>query len=179
MANETEIPGADAQLADEQLQTSGHVERTILHHAVSDDYERYAPTTVSAVLDDIASVIERGGYANIGPEGAAGATVRKSTIRRTFKQLHEKGLVRRVEELPESALRDQRFDLGTLDEEGDPDDPTDYARTSDDARVTDWILTDAGRREVERLDVRYAEELDELAARYGRPRGETTARIDA
>jgi DNA-binding MarR family transcriptional regulator len=179
MANDTKSSEAEEQPADEQLQTSGHVERTILHHMVGDDYDRYAPTTVSAVLDDVAAVIERGGYANIGPKNAAGATVRKSTVRRTFKQLHEKGLVQRIEELAESELRDQRCDLGTLDSDGDPDDPTAYSRTSDDARVTDWILTDAGRREVERLDARYAEELDELAARYGRPRGETTARVDA
>jgi hypothetical protein len=105
--------------------------------------------------------------------------VRKSSIRRTFTQLAEKGLVRRVEELSESQLREPRFDLGTLDPGGDPGDPSAYSRTSDDARVTDWILTDAGRREVDRLDERYAQELDELAARYGRPRGETIARIDA
>jgi hypothetical protein len=179
MVDSTETSESDEQPADEQLQTSGHVERTILHHMVGDDYDRYAPTTVSAVLDDVAAVIERGGYANIGPPDATSATVRKSTIRRTFKQLCEKGLVQRVEELAESELRDQRFDLGTLDSDGDPDDPSAYPRTSDDARVTDWILTDEGRREVERLDARYAKTLDELAARHGRPRGETTVRVDA
>ena len=178
MANETENPERGEQPADEPLQTSGHVERTILHHMVGDDAERYAPTTVSAVLDDVAAVIERGEYANIGPSGAAGATVRKSTVRRTFKQLRKKGLVQRVAELDASELRAQRFDLGEPDSDVDPDDPTAYSRTSDDARVTDWVLTDAGRREVERLDARYAAELDELAARYGRPRGETTARVD-
>ncbi|UPW01931.1 hypothetical protein M0R88_07490 [Halorussus gelatinilyticus] len=41
------------------------------------------------------------------------------------------------------------------------------------------FLTDEGRHEVERLDARYAAEMDDLAARYGRPRGETTTRIDA
>ncbi|MFC7081781.1 hypothetical protein [Halorussus caseinilyticus] len=177
MAEDTENAGPGE--LDDQLRTSGHIERTILHHMAGGDYDRYAPTTVSNVLDDITAVVERGDYANVGPEGAAGATVRKSAVRRTFTQLHEKGLVRRVEELAASDLRAERFDLGPLAADGDPDDPAAYARTSDDARVTDWILTDEGRREVERLDARYADELDELAARYGRPRGETTGRIDA
>ncbi|WP_135825803.1 hypothetical protein [Halorussus ruber] len=162
---------------DEELRTSGHIERTILHHMAGEG-DRYAPTTVSGVLDDIAAVIERGGYANVGPKGAASATVRKSTIRRTFTQLDEKGLVRRVEELSESQLGEPRFALGEREADGDPAGPTAYERVTDDARVTDWILTDEGRREVERLDARYAEELDELAARYGRKRGETTARVD-
>ncbi len=162
---------------DEQLLTSGHVERTILHHMIGDDYERYTPTTVGGVLDDIAAVIRRGGYANIGPKTAKSGTIRRSTVRRTFMQLREKGLVRRVDDLSESELREDRFDLGISD--SDPADPNSYSNTSDDARVTDWILTDDGCREVERLDARYAAELDELAARYGRPRGETTERIDA
>jgi hypothetical protein len=179
MRKNTETVEVEARLADEELRTSGHVERTILNHMVGEDYERYATTTVSAVLDDIAAVIERGDYANIGPKGATGATVRKSTVRRTFKQLHEKGLVQRVGELSPSELRDQRLELGELDGDGDPDDPTAYSRTSDDGRVTDWVITDAGQREVERLDARYAAALDELAARYGRPRGETNARVDA
>lgn len=163
----------------ERPRTSGHVERTILHHMAGDDDGRYAPTTVSDVLDEIAAVLERGDYANLGMRGSAGSNVRKSTIRRTFTQLQEKGLVERVEELSGSELRDSRFDLGSLDDDGDPDDPSAYARTSDDARVTDWILTDEGHREVELLDARYAAELDELAARYGRPRGETTRRVEA
>jgi len=175
MTNETETCESE-ESPDDRPRTSGHVERTILHH-VAGDGERSAPTTVSGVLDDVAAVIERGGYANLGPNETAGAAVRKSTIRRTFKRLDEKGLVRRVGELTESELRDRRFDLGTPD--GDPGDPTAYPRTSDDARVTDWLLTDEGRQEVERLDAQYAEELDELAARYGRPRGETTDRVDA
>ncbi len=179
MQEETEFGGTDESPAAEELRTSGHVERTILHHMVGDDYESYAPTTVSAVLDDVAAVIERGGYANIGPEGAADVTVRKSTVRRTFTQLAEKGLVRRVSDLAASELRDSRFDLGALEDDEAADDPTAYARTTDDARVTDWVLTDEGRREVERLDARYEAALDDLAARYGRPRGETTARIDA
>jgi hypothetical protein len=187
MAEETETREPDEQAqngrveesspADEELRTSGHIERTILHHMTGED-DRYAPTTVSAVLDDIAAVIERGDYANVGPKGAAGATVRKSTIRRTFTQLHGKGLVQRVEELPESQLGDPRFALGERESDGDPADPTAYERVTDDARVTDWLLTDEGRREVARLDARYAEELDELAARYGRKKGETTARVD-
>ncbi|WP_276301423.1 hypothetical protein [Halorussus lipolyticus] len=180
MSEDTQNLDADEQSEDPpegaELRTSGHIERTILHHMAGDGSEGYAPTTVSGVLDDIAAVIERGDYANVGPKGSAGATVRKSTVRRTFTQLHEKGLVQRVEELSEDALGDPRFDLGAC--KGDPDDPTAYERVSDDARVTDWILTDDGRREVERLDARYADELDELAARYGRKRGETTARVD-
>lgn len=163
--------------SDEQVRTSGHVERTILHSLVEDG--RYVPTTVSDVLDPIASVIDRGGYDNIGPNGAADVTVRKSTVRRAFARLRDKGLVRRVSDLDPSDIRDDRVDLGQLPDDGDPDDPTAYSRTSDDARVTDWILTDEGRRELQRLDAQYAEELDELAARYGRPAGETTARVDA
>lgn len=169
--------GGEESPTDEQLRTSGYVERTILHHMMGDEYDCYTPTTVSDVLDDVVSVIERGGYANIGPDAAAGATVRKSTIRRAFKQLHEKGLVQRVEELDEPDLRDRRFDLGMPGD--DPGNPATYSGTSDDARVTDWILTDVGRREVERLDARYADRLDELAARYGRPAGETTVRVEA
>ena len=71
--------------------------------------------------------------------------------------------------------RDRR--LGTCD--GDPEELSGYSRLSDDARVTDWILTADGVREVERLDARFRAELDELAGRYGRPPGETTTRIDA
>ncbi len=176
MVESTE-PTETGEQTEAEVLTSGHVERTILHHMVGDDSERSTPTTVGGVLDDIAAVIKRGGYANIGPKTAESGTVRQSTVRRTFMQLREKGLVRRVEELSESELRDDRFDLGTSN--GDPSDPTAYSKTSDDARVTDWILTDDGRREIERLDARYTAELDELAARYGRPRGETTDRIDA
>ncbi|PSP27389.1 hypothetical protein BRC65_06085 [Halobacteriales archaeon QH_2_65_14] len=160
----------------EEPKTSGYIERTILHHLAGDAYEPYRPATVGDVLDDVAAVIERGDYANVGPPTAASGTVRKSTIRRAFAQLREKGLVQRVGELDESQLRAWKFDLGPAD--GDPDDPGSYERRSGDARVTDWILTDAGRAEVERLDARYAAELDELAARYGRPRGETTDRIE-
>lgn len=177
MGEDTESLGAGAQDADGEPKTNGYIERTILHHAAGESYEPYTPTTVGDVLDDIASVIERGDYANVGPETAADGTVRKSTIRRAFKQLHEKGLVQRVEELTEAERRGDEFDLGTPGD--DPDDLAGYSRLSDDARVTDWILTDGGRREVERLDERYTRELDELAARYGRPSGETTERIDA
>jgi hypothetical protein len=179
MENETETGETEELPSDEALKTSGHVERTILQCMTGDGGTGRAPTIVSDVLDDVAAVIERGGYANVGPSSAAAGTVRKSSVRRTFTQLADKGLVSRVSELDESTMRDSRYDLGTLDPDGSPDDPTAYARTSDDARVTDWVLTDEGRREVERLDARYAAELDELAARYGRPVGKTTARIDA
>jgi len=174
MPNNTE-PDADN---DQEPRTRGHIERTILHHMAGED-GTVKPTTVGQVLPDIAAVIKRGGYANVGPNGAEKGTVRKSTIRRTFTQLHEKGLVRRVGELAESELRSDEFDLGTLPADGDPTDPGAYSRTSDDARVTDWVLTGEGREEVGRLDARYAAEVDELAARYGRPRGETITRIDA
>ncbi len=159
--------------------TRGHIERTILHCMVGETPERYVPTTVGGVLDPLTAVIERGNYGNVGPRaGDAGPLVQQSSIRRTFSQLAEKGLIQRVADLTPAQLRDPRYDLGTLADDGDPTDPGDYSRTSDDARVTDWILTDAGRREVERLDAAFARELDELAARYGRPRGETTDRID-
>lgn len=182
MTNDTDHPaghgdGSDGrQPADETLATSGHLERAVLHHMVSESGGA-RPTTVSAVLDDVAAVIERGDYGNIGPRNTAGAAVRKSSLRRTFTQLREKGLVRRVGDLEPTALQSDRYDLGPA--AGDPTDPAAYARTSDDARVTDWLLTETGRREVARLDARYAAELDALAARYGRPRGETTARVDA
>jgi hypothetical protein len=183
--DETEAGRTDADEttdppAGDRLRTSGHVERTVLHRMAGDD-DRYAPVTVGDVLDDVTAVIERGDYGNHGPRGGGetGALVQRSTVRRTFKQLREKGLVRRVGDLDRSELRDPRFDLGEPDPDADPADPAAYPRTSDDARVTDWVLTDAGRREVERLDARYAAELDDLAARYGRPEGETTTRIDA
>jgi len=136
------------------------------------------PTRVSDVLEPLAAVIERGDYGNLGMRNDA-PTVRQSTVRRTFTQLEAKGLVVRVEELDASALASDRYDLGALSEGGDPTDPVDYGGTSDDARVTDWVLTDEGRREVERLDERYQAELDALAARFGRPRGTTTDRVDA
>lgn len=181
MANETETPDgsetADEPPPDDELRTSGYVERTILHHMAGDDRDRSVPTTVSDVVDVVAAVIERGGYGNVGPSGTAGAAVRKSSVRRTFTQLRDKGLVERVSALDGAELRDARYALGTPD--GDPEDPASYPATTDDARVTDWVLADAGRREVARLDARYAAELDELAARYGRPRGETTTRVDA
>lgn len=179
MEEDTETPATEDRPTGEQLRTSGHVERTILHRMVGDGDDAHAPVTVSDVLDDITAVIERGDYGNHGPRGGGetGALVQQSTVRRTFKQLREKGLVRRVGDLDESELRDSRVDLGEPDPDADPADPAAYPRTSDDARVTDWILTDEGRREVERLDARYAAELDDLAARYGRPSGETTTRV--
>jgi len=162
---------------DDALLTNGHIERTILHCMVGTDPDRYEPTRVSAVLDPLAAVIERGGYGNVGMRNEA-PTVRKSSVRRTFTQLAEKGLIQRVDELAPAELRADRFDLGALTGD-DPDDPRAYAKVSDDARVTDWILTDEGRAEVGRLDARYAAELDKLAARYGRGRGETAARVEA
>lgn len=179
MVDETESADTTESSAAESVRTSGHVERTILHHMAGADRDRYEPTTVSGVLDDVAAVIDRGDYGNLGPNNTAGAAVRKSTVRRAFTQLQEKGLVQRVAELDPDSLRADRFALGAVAEDGDPGDPAAYERTSDDARVTDWILTDEGRREVERLDVRYAEKLDRLAAQYGRPRGETTERVEA
>lgn len=176
MTDETETDGADPP-TDGGLLTNGHIERTILHCMVGSDPDRYQPTRVSAVLDPLAAVIERGGYGNVGMRNDS-PTVRKSSVRRTFTQLAEKGLIQRVDDLGPADLRADRFDLGDL-EGDDPDDPRAYTKVSDDARVTDWILTDEGRAEVDRLDARYAAELDELAARYGRGRGETTARVDA
>jgi len=175
MQKDTETDPSDGRDDGEPL-TSGHVERTILHYMAG---EPPRPATVGAVSAVVGAVIERGGYANLGPSTAADGTVRKSTIRRAFGQLREKGLVRRVEELSADDLRSGRYDLGELSPDGDPADPAAYAGTSDDARVTDWVLTEAGSREVERLDARYAAELEQLAARYGRPHGETTTRIDA
>jgi len=181
MTNETHSSEPDT-LPDDQTgepddpKTSGHVERTVLHHMAG---AAPAPTTLGAVLDEVAAVIERGGYGNAGPRGGGGAPlVQQSTVRRTFGQLAEKGLVGRVGDLPAENLRGGPVDLGDLVGE-DPTDPAAYAATADDARVTDWYLTDAGRREVDRLDARYEAELDELAARYGRPRGETTERVEA
>jgi len=176
MRKDTQYDGGDPP-ADEALLTNGHIERTILHCIVGADPDRYEPTRVSAVLDPLAAVIERGGYGNVGMRNES-PTVRKSSVRRTFTQLAEKGLIQRVESLSATELRADRFDLGPLADGGDPDDRRAYAKVSDDARVTDWILTDEGRAEVDRLDARYAAELDELAARYGRGRGETTTRVE-
>lgn len=163
---------------DGELATSGHVERTILHRLCGEETDRYRPSTVSDVLDDIAAVIERGDYGNVGMRNDA-PTVRKSSVRRTFTQLADKGLVARVADLDPERLRDDRYALGELAADGDPADHSAYANTSEDARVTDWILTPAGREEVRRLDAAYERELDAVAARYGRPRGETTDRVDA
>lgn len=175
MSNETQPPDADEQPDDPK--TSGHVERTVLHHLAGAASE---PTTLGDVLDDVAAVIDRGGYGNAGPRGGGDQPlVQQSTVRRAFGQLADKGLVGRVEDLPETELRDGPVDLGVLVDGGDPADPADYAATADDARVTDWYLTREGQLEVDRLDARYAAALDDLAARYGRPRGETTERVDA
>lgn len=170
--------GGDDESATTDLETSGHVERTILHRLCGDGTDRFRPSTVSDVLDDVAAVIDRGDYGNVGMRNEA-PTVRKSSVRRTFTQLADKGLVTRVGELDAERLRDDRYDLGELDDDADPADPGAYARTSDDARVTDWVLTPEGREEVRRLDAAYERELDALAARYGRQRGETTDRIEA
>ena len=156
------------------VQTSGHVERAVLG-AMLDPDGRCRPTTVSDVLPSVRGVVERGDYGNVGPRSPA-TVVRKSSVRRTLGQLGQKGLVRRLEEVPVDELRADRNALGPL-EGDDPTDPGSYARVSDDGRVTDWLLTAEGRRELERLDARYAAELDELAARHGRPPGETTTRI--
>jgi hypothetical protein len=174
MQDTTNSDGQSDTAADE-VQTSGHVERAILG-AMVDSNGRYPPTRVSDVLPAVRAVVERGDYGNVGPRSPT-TVVRKSSVRRTFGQLEEKGLVRRVERLSVDELRADRHALGALEGE-DPTDPRSYARVSDDGRVTDWLLTDDGHRELERLDARFAAELDELAARYGRPPGETTARIE-
>lgn len=168
----TSSGGADA----EPVETSGYIERTILHHLAGAEPEPRRPSTVGDVLPDIAAVIKRGNYANIAPNGATDGAVRKSAIRRSFTQLAEKGLVQRVTGLEESEIASANVDLGDCNDESG--DPAQYSRTSDDARVTDWILTADGIAEVERLDARYNVEIDELAGRYGRPSGETTTRID-
>lgn len=174
MQDTTESDSQSDTTAD-AVQTSGHVERAVLG-AMVDSERRHPPTRVSDVLPAVRAVIERGDYGNVGPRSPT-TVVRKSSVRRTLGQLEEKGLVRRVESLSADELRADRHALGEL-EGDDPTDPASYARVSDDGRVTDWILTDEGHREIERLDARFAAELDDLAARYGRPPGETTARIE-
>lgn len=178
MPEHTDTAGHDEALLEASLETSGHIERTIIHHLAGNTDGRYRPATVSDCLEDVMAVIERGNYGNLGLRTNA-TTVRKSSLRRTFTQLADKGLVERVTDLDPDRLADDRFALGAIEPGGDPTDPSAYAGTSDDARVTDWILTTDGQREVARLDARYERELDELAARFGRQRGETTARIDA
>lgn len=180
MTNETETSnsgenrtGPDAA----DLATSGYIERTTLHHLAGQDPEPRRPSTVGEVLPAIAAVIKRGDYANIAPNGATEGTVRKSAVRRSFTQLAEKGLVQRVSELGETTLQSGDVDLGNCT--GEPANPTEYSCVSDDARVTDWILTEDGLAEVRRLDACYTAELNELAGRYGRPSGETDIRIDA
>lgn len=175
--SESERSEQDTTEAEESLATNGYIERTILHHLAGSNPESRTPSTVGAVLPDIAEVIKRGEYANIGPNGAVEGTVRKSAIRRAFTQLDEKGLVQRVDDLDADTLQSDTFDFGTCT--GDPSDPASYSNTADDARVTNWVLTEEGLAELSRLDARYRSELDELAARYGRLRGETTTRIDA
>lgn len=173
MSNDTETRPADSA---EGPRTSGYIQRTVLHHMAGSSYEPYTPSTVGGVAEAVADVIERGDYANAGPRADAGIA-RRSTIRRALNQLEERGLIRRVEDLTADELAGDRIDLGAR--EGDAGDVTDYERVTDDARVTDWILTDAGRDEVARLDAAYEAELDALAAKYGRRRGETTRRIEA
>jgi len=169
--------GADREPPDPSaLATSGHVERTVLHCMVDAD-GRYVPTRVSDVLEPLAAVIERGDYGNLGPRNEH-ATVQRSSVRRTFGQLAEKGLIVRVADLDAGALASDRYAFGELDAGGDPHDPGAYAATSDDGRVTDWVLTEAGAAELGRLDAVYAAELDALAARFGRPPGATTARVE-
>lgn len=188
MSNDTQPDDSDASATDEgttgreppdaaDLETSGHVERTVLH-CMRDADGRYVPTRVSDVLEPLAAVIERGEYGNLGMRNEL-ATVRHSSVRRTFGQLAEKGLIVRVEDLDPALLEADRYAFGDLEPGGDPRDPGAYAATSDDGRVTDWVLTDDGAAEVGRLDAFYEAELDALAARFGRPRGETTARVDA
>lgn len=173
MTEDTESIGDDPD--GPALATSGYVERTVLNQLVDAD-GRFVPTRVSDVLEPLTSVIGRGDYANVGPRNEH-ATVQRSSVRRTFAQLEEKGLVVRVEDLPAEALAGDRYALGSVRAGGDPTDPSDYTDTSDDARVTDWVLTEEGRAELDRLDDRYEAELDALAARFGRARGETTDRV--
>jgi hypothetical protein len=175
MSNNTETVADDESA---EIVTSGHIERTILHRMAGSGTDGHQPTTVSDAIDSVAAVLERGDYRNLGPRNDTGGTVQKSSLRRSFNQLEEKGLIRRVTDLDEQALRSDRYDLGAVSEGGDPTNPADYAKTTDDARVTDWILTKAGSAEVQRLDEQYAAELDDLAARYGRPPGATLDRID-
>lgn len=175
MVDNTETPTAEQR---SEPVTSGHIERTILHRMAGNDTGGYQPTTVSDVIESVAAVLDRGDYRNLGPRNDTGGTVQKSSLRRSFNQLEEKGLIQRVTELDGQTLQTDQYDLGELCEDGDPADPADYTKTADDARVTDWILTEAGSAEVQRLDQRYAAELDELAARYGRPAGATLDRID-
>jgi hypothetical protein len=178
MVDRTESGEAQRSTGEADLATSGHVERTILHVMVGEGMDRFTPTTVSGVLDAVASVVDRGNYGNPGMRTNDTTAVRKSTIRRAFAQLEDKGLVQRVDDLDADSLSADRYDLGSLAPDGDAADPDDYERTTDDARVTDWIPTGAGVEEVRHLDERLGEKLDDLVAQYGRPRGETTDRID-
>lgn len=75
------------------------------------------------------------------------------TGNRAFHQLHEKGLVENVEEV--EGLSDDRYVV----EPG-------YA--PQDARRTEWVLTEAGIEEVRRLSAKYEEELATLMRRFGR-----------
>ena len=173
MQNETDSRAGDDP---DPPRTSGHVKRTVLYCLASRDG---GPMTVGDALEPIGGVVERGGYGNPGPRSNDATVVQRSTVRRAFNQLRDDGLVARVVDLDADALAEGPVALGAVEDGGDPADPAAYAATTDDARVTDWVLTDDGRGEVDRLDRAYAAELDDLAARYGRPRGETTARVDA
>lgn len=55
---------SDAGEQPDDSETSGHVERIVLHHVTETAPE---PTTLGDILDDVAAVIARGGYGNAGP----------------------------------------------------------------------------------------------------------------
>jgi hypothetical protein len=74
------------------------------------------------------------------------------TGNRAFHKLHEKGLVEHLEEVD---LSDDRYVVT----EG---------YTPDDARLTEWVLTESGIEEAQRLNDRYEQKLAKLRRRFGR-----------
>lgn len=131
------------------LRTSGWAERTLLNClAVTRDgrirSDAAGMQDVKGRLQEVAKM----------PDGRAPDDESVyMTGNRAFHKLHEKGLVKNVTEV--DGLSGDRYVVQA-------------GYTPDDARLTEWVLTEAGIDEVRNLNVRYEQELAKLMRRFGR-----------
>lgn len=133
----------------ESLQTNGWAERTLLNClAISQGGElRSRAAGMQDVHGQLKQVAEKTNDTVPDDESVY------MTGNRAFHKLHEKGLVEDIEDA--ALVPPSRYDV-------------EPGYTPDDARLTEWVLTEEGFDEVRRLDAQYERELEALRRRFGR-----------
>lgn len=131
------------------LQTSGWAERTLLQAVAirGDDGITSRAAGMQDVHDRLVAVAQ---LTQSQPPDDESVYM---TGNRAFHQLEEKGLVADVEDA--QGLAADRYEVAP-------------GYRPDDARRTEWVLTDEGFTEVRRLDERFKQELAALQRRFGR-----------